>query len=387
MALDFPSLALHCLPPPPTLNQSHPLPSTSSWSILPPGDSQYQALRTHFSSAIHNWRVSCAIATTTPREDFSYPPPELFNLPEDPSEVAQRAEAVAMDLESRISDHLHQAFGHWNSLTPQRRTELWTLELARSVGKKAVEVETLKKEKELITQEAAHLRIQVDDLSRLQHPREFKLLAPTTIPLDSTIMSHLAESGLNMSSTGFNIMDRNLHLDAVVDKVIGRWKGVVKEARGASSGLTTQRSLSGDSTVSTAHMSEFQSTAKPTASNHNIIINPNQNQNLDHNSQQQNIDQPQIQNQNETLSQFQSHNEHHITTSNMTSGADMGSDPDADADADMEEDDYIDMNTTSHSTRPPEGANFRITNGTPQSGAMDGLEKSTCVQGYVRIGA
>ena len=385
MALDFPSLALHCLPPPPTLSQSQPLPTSSSWSILPPGDSQYQALRTHFSSAIHNWRVSCAIATTAPREDFSYPPSELFSPPEDPSEVAERAEAVATDLESKISDHLHQAFGHWNSLSLQRRTELWTLELARSVGRKSEQIETLKKDKELIIQEAAHLRIQVDDLSRLQHPREFKLLAPTTIPLDSGIVSNMAESGANMSSIGFNIMDRNLHLDAVVDKVIGRWRGVVREARGAGPGLTAQRSLSGSSTVSTAHVSEFQTASKPIALNHNI----NQNQGLNHNNPPPSHNEPQNQppNQTENLGQIQSHNENHATPSNMANGADMGSDPDADADADMEEDDYIDMNTATHSTRPPEGADFRLANGASQSSAMDGLENATCVQGYVRIGA
>jgi len=240
----------------------------------------------------------------------------------------------------------------------------------------------LKKEKELITQEAAHLRIQVDDLSRLQHPREFKLLAPTTLPLDGKIMREITNSRMVTSSIGFNIMDRNLQLDAMVDKVIGRWKGVVKEARGASSGLPAQRSLSGESAVSTAHMSEFQSVVKPIAPSHNTskIQSPN------HNSQPQKDHQPQSQNQSESLRQIPSDNEHHITPTLMTNGADMGSDPDADADADMEEDDYIDMNNASHPTRPPEGTNFHLMNGNTQSSSMDGVESATCVQGYIRIG-
>lgn len=379
MALDFPSLTLHCLPPPPTLSQSHPLPTSASWSILPPSDTQYEALRTHFSSAIHNWRLSCAIATTAPREDFSYPPSELFNPPDDPSEIAERAEAVALDLESKISAHLHQAFGYWNSLSTQRQAELWTLELARSVGRKSEEVQTLKKKNELISQEAAHLRIQVDDLSRLQHPREFKLLAPTTVPIESSVMSDMTESGLNQSSIGFSIMDRSLHLDAVVDKVIGRWKGVVKEARGANSGLTAQRSLSGEP-VSTAHMSEFQSRRPIAPNNTTPPQNSNQSQNHTHT-------QKQAQNHNGSLNQIQNDNQKHTTPSTIPNGADMGSDPDADADADMEEDDYIDLSNGSHPTRPPDGANFCLTNGNSQSIPMDGLENANCVQGYVRIGA
>ncbi|TVY38255.1 hypothetical protein LSUB1_G006163, partial [Lachnellula subtilissima] len=179
LSLDFPALCLHCLPPPPTLYQSTPLPNSSSWSILPPDDHQYQALRSHFSSEFHRWRVSCAIANTIQPDDLSYPPPpHLFADVDDPAEMAQRAEASASDLESRISEHLHSAFAHWNGLSAQKRQEIWMLEFARSVGKKSQDIEKLKKEKEFILQEATHLKQQVDELSRLQQPREFRLVGP-----------------------------------------------------------------------------------------------------------------------------------------------------------------------------------------------------------------
>ncbi|KAG9247198.1 hypothetical protein BJ878DRAFT_477623 [Calycina marina] len=374
LALDFPSLILHCLPPPPTLRQTHPMATSSSWSISPPGEAQYQALRAHFSAAIHDWRVSCAIATTAPREDFSYPRPDIFNPPEDPSEFAQRAEAAASELESEISEHLHQAFGQWNSLCVQQRTELWILELARSIGRKSDEVQKLKKEKEFIAQQAAHLKSQVEELSRLQHPREYNLMVPAAIPVESALMSTLAEAGTRQTSIGFDVMDRNLHLDAVVERAIGRWKGVVKEARGGAAGLHAQRSLSGES--STAKTSEYIS--RPVSS-------PNTGQPRNYVQSPKNIA-PELQHHSADPDQLHIHNQHHSEPRFISNGHDMGSDPDADAEADMEEEVYIDMSNGSHVSRLSEGANFRLTNGSPNSSPMNGLENATCISGYVRIG-
>ncbi|KAF8858022.1 hypothetical protein BDZ45DRAFT_591865 [Acephala macrosclerotiorum] len=354
LTLDFPALCLHCLPPPLTLHTASPIPTSTSWSILPPSDVQYQALRSHFIAEFHRYRISCAIATTSRPDDLSYPPPPNLFDTNDLAEITARAESEASELETKINEHLHAVFGHWNSLPAQKRSEIWTLELARSVGRKSEEATKLKKEKEFAQQETAHLRLQVDELSRLQHPREFKINPPITMPFDKELMNSLGEMGMNAQVVGFSLMDRNVQLDTAVERAMGRWKGVVKQARGGG-GLSGQRSLSGESSAP-PHSSS--SNAAPTIQMNHATTNGN----------------------------------------GITNGMDgIGSDADADADADMEEDDsYVEMSDAPpQQGRAPEApmasqsANFRLTNGNGQQGHSRGMEgiESQVVQGYVRIGA
>lgn len=358
LSLTFPALTLHCLPPPPTLQQSTTVPTTKSWSIFPPDEPQYQALRAHFSNVFHRWRVQCAIATTVPRDDLSYPPTNIFGN-EDPAELAQRAEAEASELEIKIAEHLHSMYAHWISLPASKRMKVWTLELARGVGRKSNEVERLKKEKEQAQQEAAHLRQQVEELSRLQHPREFKIVPPSTIPVSSAIMYQLGELGLGGAhGVGFNLMDRHVQLDTVIERAIGRWKAVVRDARsGSASGLSAQRNFSGDS-----------STAAPSHTNaeNTPVIN--------------------------------THPPEEESPPNGMEGviSDQDADADADADADMEEDDsYVEMtDTPQQQPGAPEapmavqGANYRLSNGTGGRGneQRGGMENQV-VPGYVSIPA
>jgi hypothetical protein len=271
-------------------------------------------------------------------------------------------------------------FAHWTSLSNQKRSEIWTLELAKSVGRKSEEISRLKKDKEMAQQETEHLRLQVDELSRLQHPREFRLAPPSTIPIQNSLISEAGEMGLRSSGVGFSLLDRNVHLDEVIERAVGRWKGVVREARGAgpnSAGMAGQRSLSGDS--SSTHHSQMQMQANnsapqvqrphhlspskpllPSNSNAGPNLNTNTNSSMNH---------------------------------TMTNGTN-DSDEDADADADMEEDDsFVQMTDMNHG-RAPEAqmvqANFRLSNGggnnEQRNSVMDGLNQ-TCVSGYVRIGA
>ncbi|RAL67253.1 hypothetical protein DID88_008019 [Monilinia fructigena] len=153
------ALTLHCLPPPPTLYASTPIPNSASWSILPPDELQFQALRKHFSSEFHRYRISLSIATTAPQDDLSYPPQENFSGLENMNALHQQAEADAQSMEARISEHLHSMFGHWNSLPPNKRTELWTLELARNIGRKSEEIAKLKKERDLLQQENCPFKV------------------------------------------------------------------------------------------------------------------------------------------------------------------------------------------------------------------------------------
>jgi hypothetical protein len=391
LTLDFPALCLHCLSPPPTLYQSTPMPNSESWSILPPDDQQYQALRAHFSSKFHSWRVSCAIANTIQQDDLSYPPPpQLFAGLDDPAEIAQRAESAATELESRISEHLHSAFAHWNGLSPQKRQEIWMLEFARNVGKKSEEISKLKKEKEFSLQEMSHLKQQVDELSRLQHPREFRLVSPTTIGLNREIMTELGELGMRNRGVGFDLMDRHVHLDTAIERAVGRWKTVVKDARGGvNSGMASQRSLSGESapptSVSAPPSTSQQVQPPPTTQNHQghnlqhiAPAPPSQNHSTQNQSQNHTQSQSQNQHSQPQPKQNQNQQQNHQPPPLQTN-LDSQSDADADADADMEDDDsFVEMDTPA--------AKYRLTNGQ----GMEGLEHERGVQvqnGYVRIGA
>jgi hypothetical protein len=363
------------------LHASTPIPNPQSWTIAPPDDPQYDGLRAHFSSAFHNHRNSLAIATITPHDDLSYPPPSQHTLSayEDPASVTARAEADATELESKISDHLHAVFAAWTSHSLPKRTEIWTLELARSVGRKSSEIKTLKKEKELTQQENAHLRLQNEELSRLQQPREFRLVPPQTVPFGEELMNHLGDIALHANKTvGFTVLDRNLHLDTLIERAIGRWKDVVREARGGGTqpgqgGMAAQRSLSGESLITPEHGTHLN-----VNSNSNCSLSPNHTANHMNPNPNSNREVPPI-----------------------TNGIDsIGSDQDADADADMEEDDsYVEMTDINHGQRAPEapmaqsGQGFRLTNGNVAgqkpggtNSGMEGIENQV-VQGYVRIGA
>lgn len=356
--MDFPALTLHCLPPPPSLFASTPIPNSTSWSILPPDELQYQALRKHFSSEFHRYRISISIATTAPQDDLSYPPQENFTSLDNIAALHQQAEADAQSMEARISEHLHSMFGHWNSLPPNKRAELWTLEMARNIGRKYKEIATLKKEKELLQQETTHSKLQVEELSRLQQPREFKIQPPSPLPVDSLLMAELGKMGTTSKAVGFQLMDRSVHLDAAVERAIGRWKGVVKQARGGSgSGMAAQKPLE-------SNVNDGLPLSNPPQLNTIVASQPLQ-----------------------------------------EDVQDIGSDQDADGDADMEEDDtFVDMTDVNvGGQRAPEApmgntANFRLANGginmqgvnaggNSRGNVMEGIENQNHVQGYVRIGA
>lgn len=250
------------------------------------------------------------------------------------------------------------------------------------MGRKSEEIQKIKKEKEFAIQEVEHLKSQVDELSRLQHPREFKIVPPSTVPIDGDFMAHLAQLGMTAQSIGFSPMDRSVHLDTAIERVIGRWKVVVREARGGG-GMAGQRSLSGDSTTSASiplpvSLPSANSTSTPTtANNASTAETPTINMSMD-----------QPERTNSTL------------TDNTMDADTMGSDADADADADMEEDDsFVEMSDAPQQQTP--AANFRLANGNSsangggnggngkgsgqQGGRMSGMGE--VVQGYVRIGA
>ncbi|KAI1101261.1 hypothetical protein F4804DRAFT_16068 [Jackrogersella minutella] len=242
LSLDFPALTLQCLQAPPTLFSSTPHPTSTSWSIQPPAQKQYEALRTYFQEEFRKWRISCAMATTTSHEDLIYPP-SSSNVPHDVREGVRRAEEAAATLEAQVHEHLLSTYHVWESLSVQRRTELWGLELARSVGRRQRDVEKLKEAQYATKQENANLKMQIGQLNRLQHPREFRIVPPATIPIEQSLLAYLGDLGINKGhrGIGLDIEDRHVDLDTLIARAIDRWKTVIVSSRG--SGMAGQRSL------------------------------------------------------------------------------------------------------------------------------------------------
>ncbi|KAI1387991.1 uncharacterized protein F4822DRAFT_430741 [Hypoxylon trugodes] len=241
LSLDFPALTLQCLQAPPTLFSSTPHPTSTSWSLQPPAQKQFEALKVYFQEEFRKWRQACALTTTASHEDLTFPPSGVFQ-PRDVREDVKRAEETAVALESQVNEHLQSAYHVWELLPPQRKTELWGLELARSVGRRQKEVHKLKEAQFSLKQENANLKTQIDQLNRLQQPREFRIVPPATIPIEQSVVSYFLDmaSGKN-TGIGFNIEDRHVDLDAIVSRSIDRWKTVIVSAKGP--GMAGQRPL------------------------------------------------------------------------------------------------------------------------------------------------
>ncbi|KAI1341262.1 hypothetical protein F5Y15DRAFT_377490 [Xylariaceae sp. FL0016] len=241
LSLDFPALTLQCLQAPPTLFSSTPHPTSTSWSIQPPAQKQYEALQMYFQEEFRRWKVSCAMATTAISEDLTYPPSNS-HFPRDVHEGVKKAERTAASLEKQVNEHLQSTYQVWEQLTPQRRSELWGLELARGVGRRQKDLEKLKESQYTIKQENANLKTQIEQLNRLQQPREFRIVPPATIPIAEKLLSYCLDLGASGFQTlGFDNEDRHVDLATVVSRAIERWKTVIVSSRGG--GMNSQKSL------------------------------------------------------------------------------------------------------------------------------------------------
>lgn len=259
LSLDFPALTLQCLQAPPTLFSSTPHPTSTSWSIQPPSQKQYDALQMYFHEEFDKWRVACATATTISAEDLTYPPSET-NFPRDMRESVKKAEKAAALLEKQVHEHLQSTYQVWEQLSLQRRNELWGLELARSVGRRQKELEKLKETQYAIKQENANLKTQIEQLNSLQQPREFRIVPPATLPIEETFMNYLLGLGASgVNGVGVTVEDRHVDLNTMVARAIDRWKSVIVSTRGA--GMGGQKSL--DQVTPTATPTSTTTTLPP----------------------------------------------------------------------------------------------------------------------------
>lgn len=244
LSMNFPALTLQCLRPAPTLFASTLHPTSSSWSTTPPGSSQYEALKAFFKEEFRKWKVKCAAATTAAFEELKYPPAASLQQ-QDRAEAVERAEKRAETLELEAAEHLEATFAAWAGLPPERQTELWVLELARGVATKQTDLDKMAQVQHSLSQEVSNMKSQLEQLNRLQQPREYNIVPPMTIPMSEKLIMHLQDDAITHSrrKVGWVIGDRNADLDALLSVAVDRWKSVVVSARSANRAMAPQRSL------------------------------------------------------------------------------------------------------------------------------------------------
>ncbi|KAK7408749.1 hypothetical protein QQX98_009106 [Neonectria punicea] len=242
LSLDFPAMTLQCLQPPPTLFSSTQHPTSTSWSVQSPGQREFDALRTYFKSEFRVLKLTRSSATSSAAEESTYPP--NMGPYRDVREAVRNAEQATENLEAQVDEHLHSAYTVWESLPSQRRQELWVLELARGVGRKHKETERMKRMEHNLRQENANLKSQVEQLNRLQQPREFKIAQPMTVPMERELITALLEQDVKCrKGLGFGMQDTQVELSSIVSKSIERWKQVITSTRANTAGMNAQRSL------------------------------------------------------------------------------------------------------------------------------------------------
>ncbi|KAJ4420649.1 hypothetical protein N0V82_004214 [Gnomoniopsis sp. IMI 355080] len=243
LSMDFPALCLQCLESPPTLFSSTPHSTATSWSITPPGEKQNEALRVHFQEKFAKWKALCSTAATAQSDEMSSSSSQAAAQQDKIANyTTQKVVESARRLESQVAEHLEESFQVWEQLSPQRRQELWVLEMARNIGKRQQEVMNLKAERYSLKQENANLKTQIDHLNKQQQPREYKIVPPMTLRVDEEMAEMWNEAGISgRQSTGLNNEDRH-DLNTLVSGAIERWKTVITTSRAANA-IKAQRSL------------------------------------------------------------------------------------------------------------------------------------------------
>lgn len=131
----------------------------------------------------------------------------------------------------RILSHLQDAWMHWKSLPDRQKQEAWQLEILRSYTR----ADEARKETE------ARLEATKRELERLNASRYINMggaqpqhpmtPSPLTLHMPTNTTRDLSKSGFDAKSWDY-------------DRLLDKWKNVVRESNRSSSGMSAQRSLS-----------------------------------------------------------------------------------------------------------------------------------------------
>lgn len=213
--LSFPSLCLRILPAPSTLFSPSPFPTPESWSILPPGQKQFEALNRQVRERLLNIQRQRQINQVYPQGQQStassaasspLPTPPLFDP--DPQ---------------RLFGHIAEAYSHWSRQAEQTRQECWQVEILRSFAR----AEDRRRETEVQLENA---RREIEYLKTSRWTSGAPDVSPVSINLGMDTVKELGKYGMDF---------RNWDYDRVVEKC----KTAIRESRASVSGMAAQKAL------------------------------------------------------------------------------------------------------------------------------------------------
>ncbi|KAF1953722.1 hypothetical protein CC80DRAFT_137376 [Byssothecium circinans] len=224
--LNFPSLCLRILPPPSTLFSPTPFPTSESWSINPPGKKQFDTLNrqvqerllAHHQQRQVNQAYPSGLQSNPPSGTNSpLPTPPLF----DPEP-------------EKLFCHIADAYNHWIHQPEQARQEFWQVEILRSYAR----ANDLRRETETNLQNALR------EIERLKSNRYTSELSPVSFTLGTETVKELGKLGMDF---------RNWDYDRLIDK----WKTVVRDNKNAAKGLSAQKPLPAEPSTRSCSMASL----------------------------------------------------------------------------------------------------------------------------------
>src|SRR5947207_7251292 len=129
LELTFPALTLLCLPTPPTLFTTSPFASASSWSLEPPGQVQFEALKAQVREKWQHWRLERSGSDGNEHSSSG-----MNGQRDSNSDISK---LLGHHEEEKVLKHVVEAYKHWKVHPEKQRTELWRLEVQRAFARQA----------------------------------------------------------------------------------------------------------------------------------------------------------------------------------------------------------------------------------------------------------
>ncbi|KZM21384.1 uncharacterized protein EKO05_0010662 [Ascochyta rabiei] len=213
--LNFPSLCLHILPAPSTLFSPTPFPTPDSWSITPPAQKQLDALNRCVRERL--------LALQRQRQiDQVYPPAGHSNPASAATSPLPTPPLFDPDPQKLFS-HIADAYNHWMHQSEKTRQEYWQIEILRCYAR----ANESRRETEVQLDNA---RREIEYLKANRWTSGAPDVSPVSITLGAETAKELGKQGMDF---------RNWDFDRLIDK----WRAVVREDRSVSSGMAAQKQL------------------------------------------------------------------------------------------------------------------------------------------------
>lgn len=204
----------------------------------------------------------------------------------------------------------------------------------------------MKEQQHRLKQENANLKSQIEQLNKLQQPKEFRLAPPVTIAMERELLALSYEQAVKGGrAVGFSLEDSEVDLSTLVSRSIERWKSVIASSRANANGMNAQRSLDQSSQASNCTtVNGTQSTPQiQTPSQPQFQAQQQQQQQQLQQQQLQQHQRPQLSKRPSTTSVNGATSEHTTASTATTDPSSTAENSDQDADAEMEDDDSFAM--------------------------------------------